>query len=312
MEAILNPALLLFLSGILIGITFKLTLPNSISKYLGYYLLLSLGLKGGLSLQENGFINEVISVLSLGVLFALLIPIIAYFYLKNLLNTDDAAALSGTYGSVSAVTFVTAIAYLSTTSQDFDNYMSAVLVVMEFPAIFMALYLVTHSKNDKGNNLKTIKTAFLEIPNIILISSLFVGYFVSTAVLSNLDYLIVTIFDYLLYIFLFVMGTRVAKRIGELKGRGVSLIAFALLMPLIGSFISLLASIYFGLSVGNATLLMVLTASASYIAVPAVVKDAIPDANPAIYLGLSLGVTFPFNIIFGIPLYNELAKYFIG
>ena len=312
MEAILNPALLLFLSGILIGITFKLTLPNSISKYLGYYLLLSLGLKGGLSLQENGFINEVISVLSLGVLFALLIPIIAYIYLKNLLNTDDAAALSGTYGSVSAVTFVTAIAYLSTTSQDFDNYMSAVLVVMEFPAIFMALYLVTHSKNDKGNNLKTIKTAFLEIPNIILISSLFVGYFVSTAVLSNLDYLIVTIFDYLLYIFLFVMGTRVAKRIWELKGRGISLIAFALLMPLIGSFISLLASIYFGLSVGNATLLMVLTASASYIAVPAVVKDAIPDANPAIYLGLSLGVTFPFNIIFGIPLYNELAKYFIG
>ena len=312
MEAILNPALLLFLSGILIGITFKLTLPNSISKYLGYYLLLSLGLKGGLSLQQNGFVNEVISVLSLGVLFALLIPIFAYFYLKNLLNTDDAAALSGTYGSVSAVTFVTAISYLSTTSQDFDNYMSAVLVVMEFPAIFMALYLVTHSKNDKGNNLKTIKTAFLEIPNIILISSLFVGYFVSTAVLSNLDYLIITIFDYLLYIFLFVMGTRVAKRIGELKGRGVSLIAFALLMPLIGSFISLLASIYFGLSVGNATLLMVLTASASYIAVPAVVKDAIPDANPAIYLGLSLGVTFPFNIIFGIPLYNELAKYFIG
>lgn len=312
MEAVLNPALLLFLSGILIGITFKLTLPNSISKYLGYYLLLSLGLKGGLSLQQNGFINEVISVLSLGVLFALLIPIFAYFYLKNLLNTDDAAALSGTYGSVSAVTFVTAISYLSTTSQDFDNYMSAVLVVMEFPAIFMALYLVTHNKNDKGNNLETIKTAFLEIPNVILIFSLFVGYFVSTTVLSNLDYFIVTIFDYLLYIFLFVMGTRVAKRIGELKGRGLSLIAFALLMPLIGSFISLLASIYFGLTVGNATLLMVLTASASYIAVPAVVKDAIPDANPAIYLGLSLGVTFPFNIIFGIPLYNELAKYFIG
>ena len=312
MEAVLNPALLLFLSGILIGITFKLTLPNSISKYLGYYLLLSLGLKGGLSLQQNGFINEVISVLSLGVLFALLIPIFAYFYLKNLLNTDDAAALSGTYGSVSAVTFVTAISYLSTTSQDFDNYMSAVLVVMEFPAIFMALYLVTHNKNNKGNNLETIKTAFLEIPNVILIFSLFVGYFVSTKVLSNLDYFIVTIFDYLLYIFLFVMGTRVAKRIGELKGRGLSLIAFALLMPLIGSFISLLASIYFGLTVGNATLLMVLTASASYIAVPAVVKDAIPDANPAIYLGLSLGVTFPFNIIFGIPLYNELAKYFIG
>ena len=184
MEAILNPALLLFLSGILIGTIFRLILPNSISKYLGYYLLLSLGLKGGSSLQENGFISEVISALTLGVVFALLIPIIAYFYLKNLLNSDDAAALAGTYGSVSAVTFVTAIAYLTTTNQNFDNYMSAVLVVMEFPAIFMALYLVTHNKQNKGNNLETIKTAFLELPNIILISSLFVGYVVNQALLS--------------------------------------------------------------------------------------------------------------------------------
>ena len=139
-----------------------------------------------------------------------------------------------------------------------------------------------------------------------------IGYFVNKAILSNLDFIIVEIFDYVLYVFLFVMGTRVAKRIGELKGKGTNLIAFALCTPLIGSFIALLASVYFNFSVGNTTLLMVLTASASYIAVPAVVKDAIPNANPAIYLGLSLGVTFPFNIIFGIPLYNELAKYFIG
>ena len=203
MEAILNPVLLLFLSGILLGISFRLILPNSISKYLGYYLLLSLGLKGGSSLQENGFINEVISALSLGVIFAILIPIIAYFYLKNLLNNDDAAALSGTYGSVSAVTFVTAIAYLSTTGQEYDNYMSAVLVVMEFPAIFMALYLVTHNNQNKSNNLETIKTAFLEIPNIILISSLLIGYFVNKTILSNLDFIIVEIFDYVLYVFLF-------------------------------------------------------------------------------------------------------------
>ena len=311
MEAILNPALILFLSGIVTGLAFKVTLPNSISKYLGYYLLLALGLKGGLSLQENGFISEVVSVLLLGVIFALLIPIISYLYLKNILSNDDAAALSGTYGSVSAVTFVTAITYLSTTNQDFDNYMSAVLVVMEFPAIFMALLLITRSKNNKGNSFNTIKTAFLEIPNVILISSLIVGYFVNQSTLSNIDFFVITIFDYLLYVFLFVMGTRVAKRIGELKGKGVSLIVFALITPLFGSFVALLAGLYFGLSVGNTSLLMVLTASASYIAVPAVVKDAIPNANPAIYLGLSLGVTFPFNIIIGIPLYNELAKFFI-
>ena len=311
MDAILNPALILFLSGIVIGLSFKVTLPNSISKYLGYYLLLALGLKGGLSLQENGFISEVVSVLLLGVIFALLIPIISYLYLKNILNNDDAAALSGTYGSVSAVTFVTAITYLSTSNQDFDNYMSAVLVVMEFPAIFMALFLITRSKSNKGNSFNTIKTAFLEIPNVILISSLVVGYFVNQSTLSNIDFFVITIFDYLLYVFLFVMGTRVAKRLGELKGKGVSLIVFALITPLFGSFVALFAGLNFGLSVGNTSLLMVLTASASYIAVPAVVKDAIPNANPAIYLGLSLGVTFPFNIIIGIPLYNELAKFFI-
>ena len=312
MEAILNPALLLFLSGILIGILFKLILPNSISKYLGYYLLLSLGLKGGSSLQENGFINEVISALTLGVVFALLIPFIAYFYLKNLLNSDDAAALSGTYGSVSAVTFVTAIAYLSTTNQEFDNYMSAVLVVMEFPAIFMALYLVTKNKNKKQNNYETIKKAFLEIPNILLITSLFVGIIFQKQITGNIDFFIVTVFDYVLYLFLFVMGTRVARRLSEIREKGLNLILFALVTPLIGSILALFASNLFSLTVGNATLLMVLTASASYIAVPAVVKDAIPNANPAIYLGLSLGVTFPFNIIIGIPLYNELAKYFIG
>ena len=108
------------------------------------------------------------------------------------------------------------------------------------------------------------------------------------------------------------MGTRVARRIGELTGKSKNLIIFALVTPIVGSLLALFAAINFNLSVGNSTLLMVLTASASYIAVPAVVKDAIPNANPAIYLGLSLGITFPFNIIVGIPLYNELAKYFIG
>ena len=312
MEAILNPAIILFLTGIAIGQIFKDALPEFLSKYLGYYLLVSLGLKGGISLRENGFTSEVTNVLTLGVFFALLIPLIAYFYLKNILDIDDAAALAGTYGSVSAITFVTAITYLSSSSQEFDNFMSAVLVVMEFPAIFMALYLVTKIKNKKQNNLEIIKNAFLEIPNILLITSLFVGIIFQHQLAGNIDFFIITMFDYVLYLFLFVMGTRVAKRILEIKEKGINLILFALVTPLIGSILALFASNLFLLTVGNATLLMVLTASASYIAVPAVVKDAIPDANPAIYLGLSLGVTFPFNIIIGIPLYNELAKYFIG
>ena len=312
MESLFNPALILFLLGIAVGLVFKVLFPDLLSKFLGYYLLFALGLKGGQSLQNNGFTDEVISVLSLGTFFAILIPLISYLYLKNILNTDDAAALSGTYGSVSAVTYVTALTYLSTSNQYFDDFMSAVLVVMEFPAIFMALYFVTRKSAINKNNIETIKTAFMEIPNIVLVSSLFIGYFLNLNSGLQTELLTKTIFEYVLFVFLFVMGTRVARRIGELTGKSKNLIIFALVTPIVGSLLALFAAINFNLSVGNSTLLMVLTASASYIAVPAVVKDAIPNANPAIYLGLSLGVTFPFNIIFGIPLYNELAKFFIS
>ncbi len=312
MESLFNPALILFLLGIAVGLVFKVLFPDLLSKFLGYYLLFALGLKGGQSLQNNGFTDEVISVLSLGTIFAILIPLISYLYLKNILNTDDAAALSGTYGSVSAVTYVTALTYLSTSNQNFDDFMSAVLVVMEFPAIFMALYFVTRKSAINKNNIETIKTAFMEIPNIVLVSSLFIGYFLNLNSGLQTELLTKTIFEYVLFVFLFVMGTRVARRIGELTGKSKNLIIFALVTPIVGSLLALFAAINFNLSVGNSTLLMVLTASASYIAVPAVVKDAIPNANPAIYLGLSLGVTFPFNIIFGIPLYNELAKFFIS
>ena len=312
MESLFNPALILFLLGIAVGLVFKVLFPDLLSKFLGYYLLFALGLKGGQSLQNNGFTDEVISVLSLGTFFAILIPLISYLYLKNILNTDDAAALSGTYGSVSAVTYVTALTYLSTSNQNFDDFMSAVLVVMEFPAIFMPLYFVTRKSAINKNNIETIKTAFIEIPNIVLVSSLFIGYFLNLNSGLQTELLTKTIFEYVLFVFLFVMGTRVARRIGELTGKSKNLIIFALVTPIVGSLLALFAAINFNLSVGNSTLLMVLTASASYIAVPAVVKDAIPNANPAIYLGLSLGVTFPFNIIFGIPLYNELAKFFIS
>ena len=312
MESLFNPALILFLLGIAVGLVFKVLFPDLLSKFLGYYLLFALGLKGGQSLQNNGFTDEVISVLSLGTFFAILIPLISYLYLKNILNTDDAAALSGTYGSVSAVTYVTALTYLSTSNQNFDDFMSAVLVVMEFPAIFMALYFVTRKSAINKNNIETIKTAFMEIPNIVLVSSLFIGYFLNLNSGLQTELLTKTIFEYVLFVFLFVMGTRVARRIGELTGKSKNLIIFALVTPIVGSLLALFAAINFNLSVGNSTLLMVLTASASYIAVPAVVKDAIPNANPAIYLGLSLGVTFPFNIIFGIPLYNELARFFIS
>jgi hypothetical protein len=177
----------------------------------------------------------------------------------------------------------------------------------------MALYLVTHNSDaETSGKIETLKNAFLEIPNVILLTSLVFGYLVKFENEVLLTFITKDIFDWILIIFLFVMGLRVSKRMSELSGKGSKLIAFALLTPITGSLLALALSSYFGLTVGNTTLLMVLTASASYIAVPAVVKDAIPNANPAIYLGLSLGVTFPFNVIFGIPLYNQLAIYFLS
>ena len=187
MNAILNPALLLFLGGILFGLLTKKLIPDILSKYLGYYLLLSLGLKGGISLEITGFIDEVVNVLSVGIFLAVLIPLIAYTYLRNILNTEDASALAGTYGSVSAVTFVTAINFLSNSSQQFDDYMSAVLVVMEFPAIFMALFLFTRKSKHGVSNLQTIKSAFLEIPNIVLISSLVISYIFNFSKYSQIN-----------------------------------------------------------------------------------------------------------------------------
>ena len=313
-SALLNPALIVFVTGILLGSIFKnITPPSFISKYLGYYLLLGLGLKGGYSLQQTGFVDEVITVLSLGVFFALLVPIVSYLYLKRILSGDDAGALSGTYGSVSAVTFVTANTFLLASSENYDNYMSAVLVVMEFPAIFMALFLVTQNgSKESKSKIKILRNAFLEVPNIVLLSSLVIAYFFEFNNLELFNLITKNIFDIVLLVFLIVMGLRVSKRVSELSGKGSKLIVFALLTPITGSIFALILSSYFGLSIGNATLLMVLTASASYIAVPAVVKDAIPNANPAIYLGLSLGITFPFNVIIGIPLYNQLAIYFLS
>ena len=166
--------------------------------------------KGGLSLQENGFTSEVINVLSLGVFFALFIPIVSYLYLRKKLNNDDASALSGIMDLL-VRTFVTAITYISSGDQNFDEYMSAVLVVMEFPAIFMALFLVKNTGTKNLSNFENLKTAFLEVPNIILISSLLAGYLVNKNSISSLNFFTITIFDYVLYVFLFVMGTRVDK-----------------------------------------------------------------------------------------------------
>ena len=254
MNAILNPALLIFLGGILFGLITKKLFPDVLSKYLGYYLLLSLGLKGGISLETTGFINDVVNVLSIGIFLAVLIPLLAYIYLRNILNTEDASALAGTYGSVSAVTFVTAINFLSNSSQQFDDYMSAVLVVMEFPAIFMALFLFTRKSKERGSKLETAKKAFLEIPNIILVGSLMISYLFNFSQFSQINLITESLFDYILLSFLFVMGTRVAKRLGELKGRSQNLILFALITPIISSTLALIASVYFSLDSGNATL----------------------------------------------------------
>lgn len=313
MHNLLDPAILFFVFGIFAGlIRSNLEIPKEISKFLSLYLLMALGLKGGFALAKSGFTNEITIVIVTGLLLALIIPAISYFILNRILNGYDSAAVAATYGSVSAVTFVTATQFLSTNQIEFDGFMAAVMALMESPAIIMAVALAAWTRANHTVSIKNVlHESFTDGAHILLLASLVIGIVTGDAGQSVMKPFTGDLFKGLLAFFLLDMGLQVAKRIPELKGKSPLLLSYAILAPLVHSVFALCLCVLFGVTLGNTILLMVLAASASYIAVPAVVKHAIPEANPSIYFGLSLGLTFPFNVLVGIPLYSELAKNFL-
>ena len=310
MNILLDPAILFFVFGILAGlIKSNLEIPNQITKFLSLYLLMALGLKGGFALAKSGFTHEITAVIGIGLFLALVIPAISYVLLRKVLNGYDSAAVAATYGSVSAVTFVTATQYLSTNSIEFGGFMAAVMALMESPAIIMAVALAAYTRANNTVSIKNVlHESFTDGAHILLLAALVIGMITGDAGQAVMKPFTGDLFKGLLAFFLLDMGIQVAKRIPELRDKNPLLLAYAVIAPLIHSVMALGFCMFFDVTLGNTILLMVLAASASYIAVPAVVKFAIPEANPSIYFGLSLGLTFPFNVLVGIPLYAHVAK----
>lgn len=309
-----NPVVLFFLFGIVAGLMkSNLAIPESVSKFLSLYLLMAIGLKGGLALAQSGLTQDVVIVMLIAVGMATGVPIVAYRLLRPSLNGYDAAAVAATYGSISAVTFVTANEYLTSAGVPYEGYMSAAMALMESPGIIVAVYIANKLRQNASSSIGLlVKDSFIEGANLLLIASLIIGIIEGPAGYSTMKPFTGDLFTGLLAFFLLDMGIQVAKNIPELKGKSPALLLYAILAPLAHSAVALLLCIVMGVSLGNTVLLMVLCASASYIAVPAALKHSVPEASSSIYLGLSLGVTFPFNVILGIPLYHAVATWAMG
>lgn len=322
MNNFLDPAILFFIFGVFAGsVKSNLEIPPQISRFLSLYLLMALGLKGGFALQKSGFTSEIGFSLGLAIFLAIIIPIIGYWILRRKLNAFDAAAIAATYGSVSAVTFITATQYLDQFNIDYGAYMSAAMALMESPAIILAIVLANKARaaqsKDQGPNLepssigKILHESFTDGAQLLLLGSMIVGLVSGDAGQKLMAPFSIDLFKGMLAFFLLDMGLMAARNLKGLRGKPPITLIYAIGSPLSHALLALFFCKLIGLPLGNTILLMVLASSASYIAVPAVLRHALPEVNPGLYMGMSLGITFPFNIILGIPLYSFIAKLFL-
>lgn len=319
MQNLLDPAILFFVFGVLAGaVGSNLEIPKSIAKFLSLYLLMALGLKGGFELAKSGLTPGVLLSMGAAMSMAFIVPALGYAFLKNRVARYDAAAVAASYGSVSAVTFVTAMNFLESAGTSVGGHMAAAMVVMESPAIIMAVLLANsirhHNAAASGAKAsatpigKILHESFTDGAQLLLLGALAVGYISGESGKAMMQPFSTDLFKGMLAFFLLDMGLMVAKNFRDARQASPVLIGYALLAPLLHASIALGLAWLLGLPLGDATLLMVLSASASYIVVPAVLRYAIPEANPAIYFGLSLGITFPLNITVGIPVYAAMAR----
>jgi hypothetical protein len=319
-KALIDPAILFFFFGLFAGfVRSNLSIPEQIAKFMSLYLLVAVGFKGGVGMATAGFSASMALALIAAALLSFIIPIYAFLILRRRLSAFDAAAIAATYGSVSAVTFITAVSFVERQGVPYGGYMTVALVLMESPAIIMAVLLANivrartqpaHSSTPaqgsppKPMSLKgVLHEAFTDGAHLLLLASLLIGYITGVPGKTSLDPFLTSIQKGMLLFFLLEMGLLVSRRARDLRMNGPFLTAFALIIPLVNATLATLLAKVFGLQLGDAFLLTVLAASASYIVVPAVVRYAIPEANASLYFGMSLAVTFPFNILVGIPLY---------
>jgi len=322
------PVLFFFLGilGVLVGS--DLEIPSPLPKLFSLYLLLAIGFKGGMELAQSGLSPQVLLTVAAAVAMSLLVPLSSFLFLRLRLDGYNAAAIAASYGSISAVTFITAESFLNVVEVNFDGFMVAALALMESPAIVVGVILarlsaptedaeIAADQQNGGGNLRwreILQEAFLNGSVYLLIGSLVIGYVVaafSPAGLAKMDPFTEKLFYGALCFFLLDMGIVAAQRLRDLKQAGAFLIGFSLLAPPLHALLGLLVSLLLGLGQGNTLLFMVLCASASYIAVPAAMRMTVPQANPSLYISTALGLTFPFNVVIGIPLYMALSRQFI-
>ncbi|AFY41516.1 sodium-dependent bicarbonate transport family permease [Nostoc sp. PCC 7107] len=305
---ILNPPILAFFLGMLaVFVKTDLEIPAPIPKLLSLYLLFAIGFKGGVELVKSGVNQAVILTLFAAILMACIVPVYTFFILRIKLDTYNSAAIAATYGSISAVTFITASSFLTQLGMAFDGFMVAALALMESPAIVVGLILVnvfTVDESDREFNWpEVLQEAFLNSSVFLLVGSLVMGLLTGEHGWQTLKPFTQDLFYGVLTFFLLDMGLVAAKRIRDLQKAGIFLILFAILVPILNAGIALLIAKAIGMPKGDSLLFSVLCASASYIAVPAAMRLTVPEANPSLYISTALAVTFPFNIIVGIPLY---------
>lgn len=320
---LMDPAILFFFFGILAAsVKSNLEIPPAIAKFLSLYLLVAIGFKGGVALSASGFTATALIAIGAALIMAFLVPIYTFIILRKRTSAFNAAAIAATYGSVSAVTFIAAQQYLTKNGVDFGGYMTVAMVFMESPAIIMAVLLAAWVRKQQsqaeayaggqtqaasGNNSISIKSvlheAFTDGAHLLLIGSLVIGYITGDAGKAVMAPFTVDIFKGVLAFFLLEMGLLVARQLRQSKDLNPTLIAFAGIMPIFNAGLAIGLAYMLGMSKGDALLLAALVASGSYIVVPAICRYAIPEAKPGVYFSMSIGITFPFNLVIGIPLY---------
>jgi uncharacterized protein len=314
---LLSPPVLFFLLGLAATLVRSdLEFPPAMAKALSLFLLFAIGFKGGIALASSGLSVEVLRTLGVAMIAAALVPLWTFLTLRRRLGVTDAAAVAATYGSVSAVTFIAATAFLTHRGITFSGHMVAAMALMESPAIIMGVYFARRfARNDSAGPAASwshlSKDALLNGSVFLLLGSLLVGFVCGPVRGASLQPFVSLLFPGALALFLLDLGMVAAKRLGDLPKAGRTAVAFALLAPLGNGALGLGLGALAGLGQGDALLLVVLCASASYIAVPAALRIALPEANPGLYVTLALALTFPFNLVVGIPLY-DLAVTAVG
>jgi hypothetical protein len=310
-DNLLSPVILCFVLGLLAALArSELTVPEAAAKALSIYLLFAIGFKGGVAVSDHGLEGRLIGALAGGVLLSFALPFVAFALLRVLtrMSVTDAAAVAAHYGSISIVTFVTATSVLAGRGIPSEGYMVAVAAAMEAPAIVSALWLASRSGGGSRMDAELWREILLNGSIVLLVGSFVIGAITGADGMARIESFIVSPFQGVLCLFLLDMGLVAGRGLRNARGvLGLGAVAFGILMPLAGALAGLAMGLVLGLSPGGVALMMTLAASASYIAVPAAMRVALPEADPAIYLTLSLGVTFPFNLTVGIPVYVAVA-----